>query len=351
MQYKVSNNFSGPLPGSPHGFYNELLITNSTNVNIGVIDKFGNKFVVKPDNQLGRTDLVKIYTRSDLGNKMENGQYKTMPTVVCTVTLDALNTGDNIYVKEADVVVCNEPNLKYFEHPNRSLSTEDAVKVLLQDMRKRDILKVPTVKVIANDPSGKINVVYVYILNQFCEVIPTHYTSSDNGVSIIFPNDGMRITNISFPEIEAAGGYINNDYIECFIGLNKDVLRSAIDQVRSRSTNKFSEVDIEKLKREMELEYDKRFKEEIGHIERRWANKIKADMLEKDELINELKNKIDSLEKLLNSSEGFLNMLGKKMSHEEKEMKLKMTKTKFGIELLKIFGPAVVGFVVAKLMS
>lgn len=241
--YKVTNKFMGKIPESETGLYQEFIIINATNMAIGVVDKFNNKYTIKPDKSKDPSTTIKIYVRNNVGNKSNGGLPQSISTNVCSIDLNDI-LSDFIYVKEIDSVICSEQNLSVCSHPVQSFSYEEALKDTIDELRTLSDLRIPTVKIVANDPSNKIKKVYCYLLDYFVEIIPTHYTTSDNGVTIIFPNDGMKTKFISFDEIEAANGLVNNPYVKCFISTNKDLILKAIEKENS-SAKLYTEKEME----------------------------------------------------------------------------------------------------------
>lgn len=342
--YKKVDRATASVPLSDTGFYQEYIVVNSSDSPIGMVDKFNNRHLIYPDTGFGKTGTIKVYLRTDTGNKGQNGQLKPMPTTICMIaTADLLS--DIVYVKEIDVVFCTEKNLQYTDHPQKSLSYEDALKNILEELKSLDSIKVPTIKIVANDPTGKIKKVYCYILDYFVEITPTHYPMSDNGVTIIFPNDGMKTKYISFEEIEKSNGIVSNNQLRCYIGLNKTVIRNAVDL-----DNSSKKVYTEQEFAEAQKKNDTELAAAIKKAEAIYANKYKVVIQDLNNQITELKTEIDGYKRVLNSADGYLNFVGKTMNHEEKVLQNKSEQMKFWSGTIKIVVPLVIGVLTGKLL-
>lgn len=350
--YKTYKRALGVVPKSSQGLYEERIVINGSDEPIGVVDKYGNKYTIKKDpSEQGKE--IKIWVRSGIGNGTHDSMVPvTHETDICVIDPRILLT-EMVYVKEADVVICNVKNLPYCEHPNQSFSYEDGMKWLYSEMLEQKNIKTPTVKIIANDPSGKIPWVYISILDTICKVEASHYQTADDGVTIIFPYDHFIMKHISFKQIIESDGYVKTDKVNVFIGLSPDIVRSALN--REFAEHKvYSQLEMDQAKEE----WRKRAESVQKSAEQALTQKHKATSASTDAEIIRLKTELEStkqelsvLRNVMTSSDGYLNMVSRHMSHNEKVMDSETKKLSMLVNVLKIIVPLIGGLMVGKMFA
>jgi len=349
-QYETVNQEIGPLPITSCSSHSETLIINYTDDPIGVIDKYGSKKLVQPEAS-GRNNTIKIYVKSGIGNKTEMNLIKAHPGCICTINYRDIIT-EPMYVKEADILVCYYRNIDLFSHPNLSMSYRESVKHIFEELKKIDDVKIPTLKIMANSTDPNIDMLYVSVFNHFCSIKVTHYNTSDDGVSIIYPNDQMKMKFIPFEDIKKADGYVNTPDFQCFIALDKETLRKAIKR-EFASMLKYTEDDLAKMKCDLQKKLEAAVKEAKDSVKAKYDNELQAKLNRISSLENELasaKVEYESLKKLLNSADNFLNFTQKTMSHQANVMQNDTEKMKLFISIIKIVIPVALAYGAGKFL-
>lgn len=347
-KYQVQNQEIGPIPVSDHGFNEEIVIINYSGEPIGIIDKFNNKKIINPEKI--RNNTIKIFIKRDMGSRVvELHKIKISPGIICTIKHSDILT-DSLYIKEADIVLCHYKNLDVFNHPNISLSYEEAIHKLFEELSKVEEIRIPTLKIMANSNDTSINKLYVSIFGMITETEITHYLTSDNGVSFIFPSDKMKTIYISFDEIKKSKGHIKNNLFNCFISTSKEEIKKAIEEDQNIEL-KYSEEDILKIKETLKKEYDNLLKETKETIKTQYENELRNKNNRISQLENELasaKIEIDTLRRLISSADSFLNYTQKSMNHHTENMKNETEKFKIFVAFAKIAIPVVLAWSIGK---
>jgi len=348
--YTTYKQVSASVPGSPHGLYEERVIINCSDQPVGMIDKYGNKYVIQPDNNRDSGGEIKIHIRSGVGNEVTK-RSNVMDTILCVVPETNL-LSDSVYVKEADVVFCHRKNLEYCQHPNKSFSYKEGLKWIYTELtnQKRNNPKTPTVKVLANDPSAKINFVYIHILDVICEIPVTHYPTVDDGVTLIFPLDGLVVKYIPFKEIIESNGHVKMPFVDCFMGLSRESIRNAMDiaydaqriytQTQFNDLNKENDKKVNAAVKQVETSLAQKHKLATALLE----NKVSELNLE----VGRLNQELESYKRMINSSNNYLNAVERQMSHHEKKMDNESKKLGFFVTTMKLIVPLVGGIMLQK---
>lgn len=350
--YKVFQRSMGAVPNTTQGLYEERVVVNCTPRTIGVVDKFGNKSIIKQDTKEIGHD-IKIYIRSGVGNKAtDNRSVAVLETTVCVIDYQALLT-DSIYVKEADLVICNSKDLNHVTHPNLSFSYEDNFRMMYSHMINSNHIKTPTVKIVANDPTGRIKSIYMNILDTICTIDVTHYQISDNGVTVMYPSDGFSIKFIPFDVILSSNGFVKLDKINCFIGTSIDIVRSAMD--REYSDRKiYTRKEYEDLEKSLKTS----FKKDMSDMESNLKSKFKSDQMLAESNLSALKAKHEtlvleheSLKRVCSTTNGYFDAFERKMERETRVLENESKKMKIFVDVIKIIAPLVGGIIVGKMIG
>lgn len=348
--YKSFKRAMGAVPETTQGLYEERVVINCTDEVIGVVDKYGNKHTVKPDTSESGGD-VKIYIRSGLGNK---DPLKRAPVLhdstICVIDRIKLRT-ESIYVKEADLVICNYKDLQHVTHPNLSFSYEDNYKRIYSDLLDSKHTRIPTVKVIANDPTGKIDYVFISILDTICKVPVTHYATSDDGVTLIFPMDSFITKFIPFEEIYKNDGFVKTSSVNCFIGLSSSAIRCAMDEEFS-NRKIYTQKDRDDWERSLKAAH----KKEMSELESSLNAKFKSERNGYEATINTVKNNYEilkteheSVKRVFSATNGYFETLERKMEHETKTLENESKKMKVFLEVIKVVAPVIGGLVIGRM--
>lgn len=350
--YKIINRSMGAVPDTSQGLYEERVVINCSAYDVGVVDKFGRKFTVKQDTKEVGHD-IKIYIRSGLGNRASDKRsLALLETIVCVVEYQTLLT-NHVYIKEADLVLCNSKDLNHVSHPNLSFSYEDNFRMMYASMIDSNSIKTPTIKVVANDPSGRIKHIYMSILDTICKIEVTNYQISDNGVTIMYPSDGFSIKFIPFDIVLNSNGFVKLDKINCFIGTSVDIVRSAMD--REYSDRK---VYTRKEYEDLEKSLKGSFKKELSEMESNLRTKFKSEQLLSESALSVLKAKHESLtleheslKRVCATTNGYFEAFEKKMERETRVLENESKKMKIFLDIIKIVAPLVGGVIVGKMIG
>jgi len=197
-KYFISDaHHSGPISTTTNGFYFEMLVYNNTGFPIGIVDKHNGKHKVANIKGVGRNDVVTvIYRRAINVSRKQHSQDIPIPTVTIEIPYSIL-LNEPVYVKEVDLLFCNEGSLDGFNHPHKAAGLDEILDEYFKKIQNG--LKVPTIKVYGNDTTGKIKNASMYIFNSFCNVSFTKWENSEDCVTIVFPDQKGNHSHYKIP--------------------------------------------------------------------------------------------------------------------------------------------------------
>lgn len=179
-----------PLTRSYSGYYKELLIQNCTSDTIIVIDKENNKLAVEPTgNSAIGPEAVNIYVRSTVGpTATPTNTPLKVPGKSIRIPRALLLENESLYIKEIDMVICTQAASINAYHPATAVDYD----TMCYEIRKHlaaAAAEVPTISLLANDPSGRYNRLYTTI-GDMTVSIPVTKLAGSAYLQIIFSAEG-----------------------------------------------------------------------------------------------------------------------------------------------------------------
>lgn len=336
---------AGPISQITNGFYFELLVFNNTKFPIGVIDKHNSRYTVKNTTGVGKNDVITITYRQAV-NISRKQHYHDIPIPSVTMEIPySVLINEPVYVKEVDLLLCNEGSLNSFNHPHKAAGLDEILDEYFKKLDKS--LTVPTLKVYGNDTTGKIKKAHMMIFNTFCQVQFTNWEHCEDCVTIIFPDQKGNPNHYKIPleELVKSEGKVKvktkYDPFDIYLALEASTIRNCLDKEEQEKVNNSLEEIIKEEKFKM-TEENKKYKKRV-------EDAIKEDyrlkMEESAKEIKELKEEAERLKKLINSADGYLNFTSDKMEYRKKEMSYEEAKYKHMQTMAKITIPIVIGVV------
>ena len=283
------------------GLYTEFLIRNMTDTELIVIDQFGGKITLPQlRTSLSGPKIVEAVVRTHNGKRVDHlGREKPIPTKKITIPFGDFKLGPR-YIQDLDVLICTKYQVSSAIHPNQTQVYEDALAETIEALKEKNTL--PTVRVFANDPTGKTKQLWIYLHGAIVPIKVSEFKGAAATVSIT-TMVGPKVVNefnIVIDDILTGNGKLDFSSGDTyFIGPTEQEVKFALKNKRDSINNAIPEEKVEHLLKQKETEYADEFnslrteldmaKNEL--ILERKTHKLKIEELtvDKDQLYEQVK--------------------------------------------------------------
>jgi hypothetical protein len=186
VRIEEQNQFGG-LPHKIGQYYKEFLIINYMNEPIYAVDYCNQAVVIQPHPALihGQQRKVEIRNRTYIGpadrRSYDTRQLENTPGkhVIMQLSFDTLRSAPH-FVEMLNIVLCLGDQLSIADHPHSRDAIADRVRIIKEETEAR-LAECPIV-LNANDPSGKIDELFVEINGTICAARVTHFIDESDRI-------------------------------------------------------------------------------------------------------------------------------------------------------------------------
>jgi len=201
----------GPLTVGTYGLYGEHQIINYTEQPLYVVDSHNQHVLLTPQYQYTTSKRVDIVWRTVVGSRSfdprTNAETTKAQHYEMTIPLERVLRVSPVYVQQLNVVLCTEEHLRDVFHPCSPEYKHSKWKELHDDVIQ-NATHAPFM-VIANDPTGTIRELWMYVHNKLVAAKVTRFQDEPDTVTIAY-RDKTSVTveydihTTTFSELKAA---------------------------------------------------------------------------------------------------------------------------------------------------
>lgn len=262
--YKVEYRESPPLFKTKNGFFQEMGIYNCTRQDIVLINRYGHKHYVKPTSGMHNVQHVEIRVNTINGDRLKGAGMSKVDANADGISINLpwfdLERGP-IYVSEVDMVICLPDCVNDAPHPKHYASYENALEEVMSNIKKHKDKH--TVRIFANDPTGRVEVLYALVEGVVVKIDVTHYEGQEPCVFYIYngtdTGDGYMRINIPIEKVlESKGSFVQDgrtyyiaDASEKIVKCIKEHEQHMDNCYSSDELKKYLQAEIEPLKEKL----------------------------------------------------------------------------------------------------
>ena len=306
----ISNTFTGPMPASQSGLYREIQYLNNSSIPVYLKDNGNVIQEIKPSGMSSVVPHIEIRTRfvsgkrvDMCGNDISKGNHH-----IISIPIDVLQERP-LYVASTDVAIMLGAFLYSTLHPHSDEYKQAEYDKLYADAMKS--AQAAPFSVVANDPTGTFDKLYVLINDHICAVHVSSFQDENIGDSIkMYYKDvesptgtHQRCAQSTFTDLKKEHDHIW-DIEGCILSPRYEVLQYYL---RNRHNDKDETISIQEAERRIKYAEEKH----------------KTSQAEKDETIKQQTHKIKNMEAYIKEME---NLGYSKASAQHQYDKLKQEK-------------------------
>lgn len=343
-RYKIEQTKRRPIDNTSTGHYLEQLISNQSIHPVVVVDKDNNKVTIPSMNFVGSEGYILITKRQTSNPRYieKTNLDRPISSLEIIIKPDEIQDGP-LYVTECDVVLCLPKHINIAQHPRFAASYEDAVNKVYQEIK--DDIRLPTLRVLANDPEGKIKKLYLSIEGVIKEIMVADYTAEDGYCILLYPKtEYTESKKIVLPlnAIKNGNGVLSHNNHIYYIGLSRADVSKQQHNVKEERLNLYTKDELNIKLQELELKLQKDI-EDLRNKEKYWKDKYdnsnKQYEVYKEDAELKIKNitaQKQEIENILTSREAFDKMRTAELSKEKVEISNKVEEYKLYGTIAKI---------------
>lgn len=244
-QVTIHETKTGGLTTNIPSYYAEYQVINYTNRPIGIIDRTGRKDVLKPSSSgVKHNPHVEIQRRGGMGLRVNGyGNHEMMDATVTAIPEEVFMS-EPYLATEVDLVICPADLIDKTPHPGAAETYDSVLKNEIYDIVRNDYS--PTLRVFANDPSGKVRRFFWHFLGSDVEVPVTCYPTREAGVTFVLSHYGKPnlMQTYSLDQIDNEDGYIDlGTGFVLHVAINQQTVRMGLSAIREKFNGTTKDLD------------------------------------------------------------------------------------------------------------
>lgn len=302
----------GGLPHKIGSYYNESLIINYLNEAVYAVDYKNRKVLIQqhPASMYDRKLEIRCRAISSEARRYDPNTY--LETTKCKHDVITIPYGtlrrEPVFVEELNAVLCFGDQLSIIKHPHSQKGIDERIEIAISE--KVNVPLEAPFYVYANDPSGKLSVLFMEINGKICETVVTNFTHESDRIIVAFRDKPGSVEDFTKHYTSFTELLTQDPHIWSFCGLRMSTSKEWFEQV----------LEIERNKKPTCIEVktvDALIKQSCSEAE----DKIKCLTEENREMTSRLK-KLEATNEAL--KEGDYN--GKKAEYDFKKLELEQAK-------------------------
>lgn len=244
-EVKITETKTNKLTTDIPSYYSEYQVINYTNRAIGIIDRTGRRNILEPStNGRKHSPHVEIQRRGGMGLRVNaHGRHEMMDATITNIPEETF-MAEPYLSEEVDLVICPADLIEKTVHPGSSETYDSVLKNEIYDIVRNDYS--PTLRIFANDPSGKIRQFYWHFLGSDIQVPVTCYPTKEASVVFTLSHYGKPnlVQTYSLDQIDNDDGYIDlGTGFVLHVALNQQTVRMGLSTVREKFNGTTKDLD------------------------------------------------------------------------------------------------------------
>ena len=304
QRYEVFNEKRQSPPVTQRGFYSDFMACNYSDHPIILIDMFNERHVIEPVSHVAPANgyIELVYRSTDAPRADPTQRYSTVEKAIAATRVK-LNTFElefgPIYIEEMGIVICSVDQSQAVNHPRSLLAYENAVREASIAITQND--NSPTLRLYANDPTGLVRELYVYMFSKIVRAPVTCISNRESTITVVITACNQVVYQRSYSMEE----FINkNKFIEerkspiICIGSSRTLVEQYAKR-HERETDEIPEDMLKQIKAEAKIEAEAKQQEIIANLTGKLDDSMWEGRTSKQKIndlsftISEMKNQIE----------------------------------------------------------